>query len=99
MTKFHTFVWYSRLRGRVGGGIIFRMPAGVNAYRDMKEIMMLIGVFALGYVLTMGLLFALLKVFFPLQRSEKDALDNQVEIVKLPRANRVNSRLRKVRLA
>lgn len=70
----------------------------------MKEILMLLGVFALGYILTMGLVFALLKLFFPFQADEKAALDGNVTVVKVNRnsnkaASRVGSRLRKVRLA
>ncbi len=68
----------------------------------MKEILMLLGVFALGYVLTMGLVFALLKLFFPFQPADKAGFDNTVTVIK---ANRnisrtpKMSRLRKVRLA
>lgn len=66
----------------------------------MKEILVLLGVFALGYVLTMGLVFALLKLFFPFQQTDKNGVDNSVTIVKVNRnANRSSSRLRKVRLA
>lgn len=71
----------------------------------MKEILVLLGVFALGYVLTMGLVFALLKLFFPFQPADKIETGNSVTIVKVNRnANRANvagatSRLRKVRLA
>jgi hypothetical protein len=68
----------------------------------MKEILMLLGVFALGYVLTMGLVFALLKLFFPFQPAEKAGYDSTVTVIKanrnLNRTPRV-SRLRKVRLA
>lgn len=66
----------------------------------MKEILVLLGVFALGYVLTMGLVFALLKLFFPFQPADKAAVEGPVTIVKVNRnANRATSRLRKVRLA
>ncbi|HZY82000.1 MAG TPA: hypothetical protein VFE50_20895 [Cyclobacteriaceae bacterium] len=69
----------------------------------MKEILMLLGVFALGYVLTMGLVFALLKLFFPFQPADKAAMENTVTVIKAnrnPNRNpRVVSRLRKVRLA
>jgi len=66
----------------------------------MKEIFVLLGVFALGYVLTMGLVFALLKLFFPFQPAERNGVDNSMTIVKVNRnANRATSRLRKVRLA
>lgn len=65
----------------------------------MKEILVLLGVFAMGYVLTMGLVFALLKLFFPFQSAEK-AGDSPVTIVKVNRnPNRGTTRLRKVRLA
>ncbi|HEX8060288.1 MAG TPA: hypothetical protein VF473_05095 [Cyclobacteriaceae bacterium] len=65
----------------------------------MKEILVLLGVFALGYVLTMGLVFALLKLFFPFQ-PDKDAAGNTVTVVKVNRnVNKATSRLRKVRLA
>lgn len=71
----------------------------------MKEIFVLMGVFALGYVLTMGLVFALLKLFFPFQPADKNGVDS-VTVVKVNRnAHRANvasgasSRLRKVRLA
>ena len=73
---------------------------------NMKEILVLMGVFALGYVLTMGLVFALLKLFFPFQPADKNGVDNSVTVVKVNRnAHRANvasgasSRLRKVRLA
>jgi hypothetical protein len=66
----------------------------------MKEILVLLGVFALGYVLTMGLVFALLKLFFPFQPADKTGIDGSVTIVKVNRnSNRATSRLRKVRLA
>jgi hypothetical protein len=69
----------------------------------MKEILMLLGVFALGYVLTMGLVFALLKVFFPFQPAGKAGIDGEVTVIKvnrnLNRNPKVGSRLRKVRLA
>lgn len=69
----------------------------------MKDIMLLIGVFALGYVLTMGVVFALLKLFFPFQPAEKAALDASINMVKINRTSanreRVSPRLRKVRLA
>jgi hypothetical protein len=66
----------------------------------MKEILVLLGVFALGYVLTMGLVFALLKLFFPFQPADKVGVDNSVTVVKVNRnASRATSRLRKVRLA
>jgi hypothetical protein len=66
----------------------------------MKEILVLFGVFALGYVFTMGLVFALLKLFFPFQSAERNEAENSVTIVKVNRsANRASSRLRKVRLA
>jgi len=66
----------------------------------MKEILVLLGVFALGYVLTMGLVFALLKLFFPFQPADKSAVEGPLTIVKVNRnAGRATSRLRKVRLA
>jgi len=66
----------------------------------MKEILVLIGVFALGYMLTMGLVFALLKLFFPFQSPDKAGTDNSVTVVKVNRnVNKAPSRLRKVRLA
>lgn len=66
----------------------------------MKEVLVLLGVFALGYVLTMGLVFALLKLFFPFQPVDKNGVDSSVSIVKVNRnAQRASSRLRKVRLA
>jgi hypothetical protein len=66
----------------------------------MKDVMLLIGVFALGYVLTMGLVFALLKLFFPFQPADRAGVDNTITVVKVNRnAARVGSRLRKVRLA
>lgn len=69
----------------------------------MKEILMLLGVFALGYVLTMGLVFALLKLFFPLQPADRAGVDSSVTVIKVnrnPNRNlKVGSRLRKVRLA
>lgn len=66
----------------------------------MKEILVLLGVFALGYVVTMGLVFALLKLFFPFQPVEK-AGEGPVTVVKVNRnVSRVAApRLRKVRLA
>ncbi|HMJ71595.1 MAG TPA: hypothetical protein VK508_22020 [Cyclobacteriaceae bacterium] len=66
----------------------------------MKEILMLLGVFALGYVLTMGLVFALLKLFFPFQPADKAGFDSTVIKVNrnINRTPKV-SRLRKVRLA
>lgn len=71
---------------------------------DMKEILVLLGVFALGYVLTMGLVVALLKLFFPFQSPDKSGVDNPVTVVKVNRnvnkaLSKVPSRLRKVRLA
>jgi hypothetical protein len=82
--------------------MLFR-TAWKKANNIMKEILVLLGVFALGYVLTMGLVFALLKLFFPFQPSERTEAENSVTIVKVNRkANRANvasSRLRKVRLA
>jgi hypothetical protein len=69
----------------------------------MKEILVLLGVFALGYVLTMGLVFALLKLFFPFQSPDKAGADNTVTVVRVNRnvrnVNKATSRLRKVRLA
>jgi hypothetical protein len=66
----------------------------------MKEILVLLGVFSLGYVLTMGLVFALLKLFFPFQSPDKSGVDNSVTVVKMNRnVNKAPSRLRKVRLA
>lgn len=66
----------------------------------MKEILVLLGVFALGYVFTMGLVFALLKVFFPFQSEDKADVSSAATIVKVNRnANRATTRLRKVRLA
>jgi hypothetical protein len=69
----------------------------------MKEILMLLGVFALGYVLTMGLVFALLKLFFPLQPADKVDFENTVTVIKanrnVSRTPKIGSRLRKVRLA
>ena len=66
----------------------------------MKEILVLLGVFALGYVLTMGLVFALLKLFFPFQSEEKAGINGPVTIIKTSRnSNRATTRLRKVRLA
>ena len=67
----------------------------------MKEILVLLGVFALGYVITMGLVFALLKLFFPFQSAEKAGAEGPVTIVKVNRnVSRVATpRLRKVRLA
>jgi hypothetical protein len=66
----------------------------------MKEILVLLGVFALGYVLTMGLVFALLKLFFPFQSTDKAGAENTVTVVKVNRnVNKATSRLRKVRLA
>jgi len=66
----------------------------------MKEILVLLGVFALGYVFTMGLVFALLKLFFPFQQADKAAVEGPVTIVKVNRnVNKAPSRLRKVRLA
>jgi hypothetical protein len=66
----------------------------------MKEILVLLGVFALGYVLTMGLVFALLKLFFPFQSPDKAGVSSTATIVKVNRnANRATTRLRKVRLA
>ena len=70
---------------------------------NMKDIMLLIGVFALGYVVTMGLVFALLKVFFPFQSADQVALDTPNNILKVNRTSatreRVGTRVRKVRLA
>lgn len=66
----------------------------------MKEILVLLGVFALGYMLTMGLVVALLKLFFPFQSSDRSGVDNSVTVVKMNRnVNKAPSRLRKVRLA
>lgn len=67
----------------------------------MKEILVLLGVFALGYVLTMGLVFALLKLFFPFQPAEKAGVEGGPVTIKVNRnATRIASpRLRKVRLA
>ena len=66
----------------------------------MKEILVLLGVFALGYVFTMGLVFALLKLFFPFQAEDKAGVTGPVTIVKVNRnSNRATTRLRKVRLA
>jgi hypothetical protein len=66
----------------------------------MKEILVLLGVFALGYVFTMGLVFALLKLFFPFQPADKAELEGPVTIIKVNRnVNRATTRLRKVRLA
>jgi len=67
----------------------------------MKEILMLLGVFALGYVITMGFVYALLKVFFPFQQAT-DKVEGPVTVMKVNRTsntNRSTSRLRKVRLA
>ena len=88
--------------GSGGAGTVFSIGAPKRKL-FMKEIMLLIGVFALGYVLTMGLVFALLKLFFPFQPAEQAALDATSNIVKVNRTSvnreRVASRLRKVRLA
>ena len=62
---------------------------------------MLLGVFALGYVITMGFVYALLKVFFPFQQAA-DKVEGPVTVMKVNRTantNRSTSRLRKVRLA
>jgi hypothetical protein len=65
----------------------------------MEDVLIIIGVFALGYVLTMGLLFALLKLFFPLVPEKADA-DSPITIVKISRNNGNRAtRLRRVRLA
>jgi len=73
------------------------LPKNAN---DMKEILVLLGVFALGYMLTMGLVVALLKLFFPFQSPDKSGIDNSVTVVKVNRnVNKAQSRLRKVRLA
>ena len=79
--------------------MLFRTGGG--KYADvMKEILVLLGVFALGYVLTMGLVFALLKLFFPFQPADaKAGVDGPVTIKVNRNANRATSRLRKVRLA
>lgn len=82
--------------------MLFRLAVS-NRKLVMKEILMLLGVFALGYVLTMGLVFALLKLFFPFQPAEKAALENTITVIKASRvpgrSPRVGSRLRKVKLA
>jgi hypothetical protein len=66
----------------------------------MKEILVLIGVFALGYIMTMGLVFALLKLFFPFHSPDKHGGDNSLTVVKVNRnVHKAPSRLRKVRLA
>lgn len=69
----------------------------------MKEILVLLGVFALGYVFTMGFVFALLKIFFPFQPVEKAGAESGATVVKINRTattSRVTApRLRKVRLA
>lgn len=64
----------------------------------MEDVLIIIGVFALGYVLTMGLLFALLKLFFPLV-PEKSEGDSPITIVKMSRNGNRATRLRRVRLA
>jgi len=65
----------------------------------MKEILVLLGVFALGYVFTMGLVFALLKLFFPFQPADKADLEGPVTLKVNRSVNRATTRLRKVRLA
>lgn len=82
----------------MGTGILFRCGTP-KSQTIMKEILMLLGVFALGYVLTMGLVFALLKLFFPFQPADKAGVDSTVTVIKVNRNPKVGSRLRKVRLA
>lgn len=64
----------------------------------MKDVLLLIGVFALGYLLTMGVLFAMVKLFFPFKTVEKGA--GTINFVKSARnTNKSLARLRKVKLA
>jgi hypothetical protein len=65
----------------------------------MKDVLLLIGVFAVGYLLTMGLLFALVKLFFPFKTVEKVGTST-IDFTKPSRhTNKSLARLRKVKLA
>ena len=65
----------------------------------MKDVLLLIGVFALGYVLTMGLLFAMVKLFFPFKTVE-NGTSSTISFVKSSRnTTKSLARLRKVKLA
>lgn len=64
----------------------------------MKDVLLLIAVFAVGYLLTMGLLLALLKLFFPFKTVEADGTST-INFVKVSRHNRSLARMRKVKLA
>ena len=65
----------------------------------MKDVLLLIGVFAVGYLLTMGLLFALVKLFFPFKAVVNEGTST-ISITKTSRhPNKSLARLRKVKLA
>jgi hypothetical protein len=69
----------------------------------MKDVLVLIGVFAAGYFLTMGFLFAMVKLFFPFKAVEKTETGTATNTVKLVRSSRHASkypaRMRRVKLA
>lgn len=65
----------------------------------MKDVLLLMGVFAVGYLLTMGLLFVLVKLFFPFKAVEKEGTTT-INFAKASRhPNKSLARLRKVKLA
>lgn len=65
----------------------------------MKDVMLLIGVFAVGYLMTMSLLFVLVKLFFPFKHVEKEGTTT-INFTKPSRhPNKSLARLRKVKLA
>jgi len=65
----------------------------------MKDVLLLIGVFAVGYLLTMGLLFALVKLFFPFKTVEKEGTST-INFARTSRqTNKSLARIRKVKLA
>jgi hypothetical protein len=79
-------------------GIVF-WQLTAKGTRNMKDVLLLIGVFAVGYLLTMGLLFALVKLFFPFKSVEKEGTST-ISFSKTSRhPNKSLARLRKVKLA
>lgn len=75
-------------------GMLFRSPTAINPH-IMKEAVEMIGMFALGYVVTVVAVVALVRVFFPFDR-EKSGRDRAIS--KTKKTGRTPSRLRKVKL-
>ena len=65
----------------------------------MKDVLLLIAVFAAGYLLTMGLLFVMVKLFFPFKTVAKGSAST-INFVRSSRpSSKSLARLRKVKLA